>query len=289
MSGSFNSDEYLGISGGDSQVISTESIGARSGQLADIKSRTAVAVPVVGIVASEALLYFEFTNYTIWAYAITLLVCTLAPLRLPGETGVFAALALVAVFRLVNLTMPAFFEDPVLWLVSVYAPLLPVLLFLYSRQEVSGPDTEVRWMPPVMALLALPLGVGLGHVEFFILEPDPLVPAWTPTQIAVVSLVSIGLVGAVEELLFRGIMQRRLQSRFGRWVGLVVTSAIFGVMHAVYHLPAEIAFAASVGFLFGLIYDWTDSVTLVAVVHGVLNVVLFAAIPINGSILNALL
>lgn len=269
-------------------MISTESIGARTERFAGIKRGSTIAVPLAGIVATEALLYSAYTDYAIAASVVTLFVCTLAPLRLPGETNVFTGLALVPAFRLVNLTMPMVFADPLLWLVSIYAPFLPVLLYLYRRQEVTAPDAGPEWATPAAVLLALPLAIGLAHVEFLVLEPAPLIPTWTPTQVALVAAVSIGLVGVVEELLFRGILQRRLQSRFGRWAGLVVTSTVFGLMHSGYRVPPELAFATVVGFLFGFIYDWTDSIALVAVVHGVLNVFLFAVIPIQGPLLSAL-
>jgi membrane protease YdiL (CAAX protease family) len=43
----------------------------------------------------------------------------------------------------------------------------------------------------------------------------------------------------------------------------------------------ELVFAGSIGFIFGVTYHYTDSLALVTILHGLLNVFLFAIIPLN--------
>lgn len=264
----------------------TESIPARNTGVTGLKENASIAVPVIGIVISETLLYFGYTTAALWGHVLTLLVCTLAPLRLSDQTETFAAFALVPLFRLVNLGMPVFFELTVYWFPLIYGPLIPALFLLMRRQAPVDPDLRVRRAGLLLVPLAIPMSVVLAEIEFRILRPDALIPTWDPIQLAAITIVMVGFVGLVEELLFRGVLQRTLQSRLGRWSGLALTSVVFGLMHSGYGIPAELAFAGGIGILFGLIYDWTDSIALVAVIHGVLNVVLFAVIPMQGSVLG---
>lgn len=244
-----------------------------------------VLVPLAAILVAEGLLFFGYTWYSLWAHLATLLLTTLAPLRYETETPTLRAFALVPLFRLVNLGMPVFFQLTVYWFPLIYGPLVPALYMLVRGQQPVDPD--LRWKRAT--LLFAPLALLLAEVEYAIIRPEALIPAWTPTQLGLITVVMVGFVGLVEELLFRGVLQRTLQSRLGRWTGLALASAVFGLMHSGYNVPAELAFAGAIGFVFGLIYDWTDSIALVTVIHGLLNVFLFAVIPMQGSLLARLL
>jgi membrane protease YdiL (CAAX protease family) len=72
----------------------------------------------------------------------------------------------------------------------------------------------------------------------------------TPVEFAV-ALVTIGLLpGFAEETFFRGLIQPRLHSRFGRWPSIVATSVGFGVMH-------QDPMQGSLALLAGLFLGWT--------------------------------
>ena len=110
--------------------------------------------------------------------------------------------------------------------------------------------------------LSLACGIGLG-VAVVALTPvlaeraawaralqrelEPIAKALTPTDIAVMALLS----GFSEELFFRGAMQPVL--------GLMATSAIFGVLHTG---PRRAFFAWSLwAFVMGLLFGWIYDVT----------------------------
>lgn len=246
-----------------------------------------IILPTVGILISESLLYFGFIWLALWGHLVTLIVCVLAPLYLEDDVGMFQVFVLVPVFRLVNLGMPVFFELTVYWFPLIYGPLIPAI-YLIGRAN-SPVLLKVGWKPALLGLpLAIPVSTLLAVVEYRILQPEALIPAWDVPQLLVISIVMIGFVGLVEEMLFRGVLQRSLVDRLGFWPGLLLTSGIFGVMHSGYHMPEELLFAASIGLLFGFIYNETDSLALITIMHGFLNIVLFAILPLKGP-LHALL
>lgn len=248
-----------------------------------IRGTPAIAIPLLGITASEVFLFFGHTEYALWGYVVTLLVCALAPIRFDSETSVLQAFALVPLFRLVNLGMPIFFELTIFWLPLVYGPLIPGLYLITRSQPQVNSSSKIKHL--FLVPLAVPLSILLAEIEYSILQPEALIPTWNIANLVAVSVVMIVFVSAVEELLFRGILQRTLEDRLGTWSGLGLTSVVFGLMHSGYGMLAEIGFAVCVGFLLGLIYDRTGSLLLVVTVHGLLNLFLFAVIPLRGSLL----
>lgn len=172
----------------------------------------------------------------------------------------------------------------VLWFLVIYGALV---VGIYPRRE-SGAKSGLkqrlkRILPFVPCVLAL--AVFLAEIEFRILHPGALIPRWSAIDLLAISIVMFGFVGFVEELLFRGILQPTLESRFGVVPGLLLSSGLFGLMHSGYGLPRELVFAFVIGLLLGVIYDWTNSIELVTIIHGALNVFLFAVIPMQGSLL----
>ncbi|WP_318567510.1 CPBP family intramembrane glutamic endopeptidase [Salinigranum marinum] len=93
--------------------------------------------------------------------------------------------------------------------------------------------------------------------------------------------VSLLLVGPIEELLFRGVVQGVLRRSFGVRAGIVVASGLFGLVHwiAVSGGPTEklayVAIAGTLGIVLGVLYERTETIAAPALAHGVYNSVLF--------------
>lgn len=83
--------------------------------------------------------------------------------------------------------------------------------------------------------------------------------------------IALGLVAGVgEELLFRGVLQYELSSRFGTGVAIATSSIIFGGLHAVTPVYGLLATIASI--YFGLLYEIGDNLGIAIVCHGVYDV-----------------
>lgn len=244
----------------------------------------ALALPLLGIFAGEAAIFFGHFEYALWVYMLTLLACLPGFFRAGEPSNMLRALALVPVFRLVNVGMPVFFQSTVLWLPLVYGALLPGL-YLFGRAH---PSVTLRvFGRPGRFVLLLPISLALAlffaTVEYYVLQPEALIPLWNPQNLLVLSVVMILFVGLAEEILFRGILQRTLEEGLGTAPGLLLASLLFGMMHAGFGLLPEIGYASGVGLVFGLLYDWTDSLALVTLIHGTANVFLFALFPFQGT------
>lgn len=241
---------------------------------------TAVVGPFLAITASELALYAGHLEVTLWGHALTLLACLFAPLWLDDETATLRAFALVPLFRLVNLGMPVFFELTLSWFPFIYGPLIPALYLVASgddRLDIPvGADAAIKLLPAIVVAAWL-----LSHLEYRIIRPAGLIPTLSPVQVGFLAVVMLAFVGFVEELLFRGILQRTLERRIGYWPGVLAASVVFGLLHSGYSNPLEMVVAGGLGLLFGLVYDWTDSLLAVTLLHGLLNLFLFGFLPLG--------
>ena len=86
-------------------------------------------------------------------------------------------------------------------------------------------------------------------------------------------------VGLVEELIFRSILQTRLEKALNVREALIITSLLFGLMHSGYGTFYEIFYTGFVGFIIGVAFYKTKSLPFVAALHGFANVFLFGILP----------
>lgn len=124
--------------------------------------------------------------------------------------------------------------------------LLPFLLVLALNSGREAPFSSalasfgLRWGNLRRGLgMTLVLGVGLGLVQLFLSRSGPAVLEAFRTGTALylfplAFVLMLGMTGFTEEFFFRGFLQTRLEALAGsKWVGLILTSVLFGV----YHLP----------------------------------------------------
>lgn len=247
-----------------------------------------VGLPVLGIVAAEALLLVSAANGAVSptpalvVHLLTMCGCVLAPVRWDEYTGVLFTFALLPLFRLVNLGLPTLVEPALYQVILVYALVVPAAVLVTRVPDVATLD-----LGRARSLLLAPFGVVVGGIlavgEYYIIQPPALVPAATSGQLFVLALVMVGIVGLVEEWVFRGLLQGTLVGVVGTSPGIIVSGVVFGAMHSQYGSLPEVVFATGIGLVFGLLYERTESLVLAALTHGTLNVVLFGVLPFYAA------
>jgi hypothetical protein len=86
------------------------------------------------------------------------------------------------------------------------------------------------------------------------------------------------LPGVGEEIFFRGFLGRGLVARHGPWVGVTVTSILFGVIHL---LPTQLVGVIILGAVLHAIYLATKSLTAPILLHTFNNALAFAALKLS--------
>lgn len=91
-------------------------------------------------------------------------------------------------------------------------------------------------------------------------------------------------IGTVEELIFRSILQTRMEKVFGKRIGILLGGGIFGIEHIGYGLIGEIIFAGIFGIILGYIFEKTRNLIFIVSIHGIENTILFGVLPIISII-----
>ena len=132
---------------------------------------------------------------------------------------------------------------------------------------------------PVQGLVAL-TGIGFGIAEYYILRPEPLISTLTLREVLLPALILLVATGFVEELAFRGVIQRAFGETFGPggWVYVAVLSS---VLYIGYLSAMEWFFMLVVGLFFGWIVQRTGSLLGVVLSHGIANICLYLVIPLT--------
>lgn len=127
-----------------------------------------------------------------------------------------------------------------------------------------------------LSYLLTQLGIQVGENQVILLGRED--PRFFLYMIA----VSILLVGPIEELLFRGVVQGLLRRALSAWPAILLASGLFGLVHvwAVQGATGQqlvyAVVAAALGLVLGYLYERTGNVVVPGIAHGVYNAVLFA-------------
>ncbi len=125
------------------------------------------------------------------------------------------------------------------------------------RERLHWRPSRVRALDVALLTLAM-LGLGAtleaaavlsGAWSGVLVQMEEAVRAMSPAAFAAMLVAASLGAGVCEELFFRGVAQVRLAQRFGPWRGILIASALFGLIHAdPLHSP--------MAFLMGLLLGW---------------------------------
>ncbi|WP_323675370.1 type II CAAX endopeptidase family protein [Halorubellus sp. PRR65] len=156
-----------------------------------------------------------------------------------------------------------------------------------SNLGVAIPD--LRGLALVAAGLIGTLALSItASVAVTLLDLQPAQNATTsqassdPTSLLLLIPVMLLVVGPCEELLFRGVVQRRIRERASAPVAIVAGGALFASIHFIALVGDLSAIATTIGILFfpslvfGALYEYGKNIVVNALVHGLYNSVLLA-------------
>ncbi len=195
------------------------------------------------------------------------------------------ALLLVPLIRILSFSLPYVHFNLVSWFIIVSVPIFIAIITIMWLQRLRPKDVglltpfNLRRMPIAagVILVAIPIGI----MEYLILKPNPL-PGLETTDFISAVLIFVICTGFLEELAFRGVLQYNAVRLFGKWIGIVIVSAFFGLLHAgnisPWNLDCVLAFSA--GFLFSIVRERGGTIYGISIAHGLINIVLFLIAPL---------
>lgn len=246
------------------------------------KIRIFTAVPILCITIAELLIFSGNVGAAVWLHIGTLMALSLSGMFIKDSEihKIYQALMLLPVLRLINLSMPIFFENTLYTFIFVYGPLaIPVgVIVIHQEHSLEKLGISMKNIIPYM-ILSVPLGFLLGLGEYMTIESGYLIPNLDFQNLLYLTIIMVFFVGLVEEVIFRTILQTRLEEALSIQEALLITSLMFGLMHSGYGTFYEILYTGFVGFIMGLIFYKTRSLPFIAVLHGFVNVFLFGILP----------
>jgi len=157
--------------------------------------------------------------------------------------------------------------------------LVSMLLLDYSVAELWA-NMELSWKATAYALLlCLPMFAALYFTMQSLWEPvsrlrkeidEKILPIFSKCKLIDLALIAL-LAGIGEELFFRGWLQSVLVNKSGVLLGILIASAIFGLLH--YLSTAYAIYAFITGIYLGLIHQISGNLYVVMAIHALYDFV----------------
>lgn len=238
--------------------------------------------PVLGIVLGELMMFSGHVYAGLAVHVIILQAITLTLIfsNRKASENVLQSLILLLLLRIINLAMPQFFTATLLWYPMVYGVMFLPVYSIIIHQHITSEELGINFNRLHIYLpAAILIGTLLALLEYNILHPKPLIDNLKLPNIMLITMVMFIFVGLAEELIFRSILQTRLEKVLGLNHGLLMSSILFGIMHSGYGILNEILFAVLFGVILGYIFQKTRSFPFILTIHGTANVLLFGILP----------
>lgn len=192
---------------------------------------------------------------------------------------ILLALTLPSLIRLVALGVTVGDVSPVLWYVMIGAPIGVATLLVLRAGGGLGSLLAVPSGAPLQVVVALS-GIVHGLLLTVILRPTALVPLTEPGAALVAALVLVLFVAALEEVIFRGIMQSVAQEITGsRTAAIVIGAVVYACMFVSADSPLVPLSMLAIGALFGATVAYTNSLWGVIGAHALMTVGLLIVWP----------
>ena len=235
---------------------------------------------LAAIAVAEILTAFAPTRAGLVAHAAVLLGMLIHAARVEGkkEQAFLVSLAFAPLIRVISLSLPLADLPLLYWYPITSIPLFAAVLIAAPTLGYRWPDLGLnlrRWGLQLVIGLS---GIALGVLEYWILRPEPLVSTFEWRALLWPALILLVSTGLLEEMIFRGLLQRASMDVLGVW-GIGYVAILFAVLHTGYQSLLDVIFVLVVGLAFGWIVHRTRSLLGVTLAHGLTNIVLFLIMP----------
>ena len=226
---------------------------------------TVIVQPVLGIVCHIAIL-------------ISVVVHSAIAREYPYR-HLILSLGLIPLIRILSLSMPLANIPQIWWYPIIYFPILVAAVIVMRILDYKAGDIGLNFgVFPVQLAVGL-TGFVFGTVEYFILTEEAIATGLVLRETPLLAVLLLPLcTGVVEELIFRGVLQRTAVEVF-RWWGIVYISLLFAILHTGFLSWIDVIFVFGVALFFGWVVNKTRSLFGVIVSHSITNLVLYVLIP----------
>ncbi len=231
---------------------------------------------VPGMIAHGILLILLFSHYIMLS-----LTSSPSDHHLAGAGKLGQALPVLSLFpllRILSLAMPIKSIPEIYWNALVGIPVLIAIGLTARLLGWSPRDLGLASrMWPWQLLIALS-GIPLSLAVYIAMGSPPLAPAVNSRDAMIGAAILIIFGGVMEEILFRGLLQRVTSEVFGAW-GMVWTSVLFALMYLGSLSAPVVVLMGLIGLFFGWCVERTGSTWGVILAHSLTLIGIFYVLP----------
>lgn len=251
-----------------------------------------IYIYILNIIIAELLMpYYQVIGigiHLINLLAIILLI-TFGNIKLEIK-NILQSLLLVILLRVVNLSVPQFFSVEIFQYPIIYGIMFIPIYLVIKSQYISFNELGINFKRLYIYLpIAIVIGAMMAMVEYNILDISSIIEKFELSDIIIIIIVMFVFIATVEEVIFRSILQTRIEKVFGSKNGILLSGGIFGIMCVSYGIYSEIIFAIIFGILLSYIFQKTRSLPFIISIRGITNVILFLSPKIlEVSLMNVI-
>ena len=188
----------------------------------------------------------------------------------------------IPMVRIVSLSAPLVQMSIIEWFLLISSLLLLSIFLSLQQSGITPREVGFRWpekrnLPIVVAVIAL--GIPLGFVEHRILDLESIVQFDVARDLFVPFIAMYLGTGILEELLFRGLIQKTSIDLYGKGIGLLFTTVSFMIMHIGWDSIVDVIFVGAVGLFYSFVILRTKSLFSISISHTMVNLSLFILAP----------
>lgn len=199
-------------------------------------------------------------------------------------SSLLLALTLAPLIRIMSLVMPLSNFPRIQWFIIVGIAVYISFIVLVIQQEIDIKKCGVR-LPQTkhipLELGIILLAVPMGFAEYLILKPEPFMSSFSIGSFIATILIFFIATGLMEELIFRGLIQKEAIETIGIWQGLLFVSILFAVLHIGNLSLLDVLLVFCIGGMYSLVVNKTKTIIGVTISHTITNVFLFVICPLT--------
>ena len=235
----------------------------------------------VAITIAELVTIFYYPWAGLICHGLILISFLIQPLfsSNPEQRDLLLGLCLIPLIRIISLSLPLMQLPQIYWYPFIYIPLLAATIVVIRTIGLKpGEIGLVIRSLPLQIILGIITGAAIGILEYLILKPEPLITSLSWQYIWLPAIILITTTGLVEELIFRGVLQRLAEPAMG-FAGIIYISLIFAILHVGFFSILDVIFVLIISLVFAAIVKKTGSIIGVILSHGIANCMLFLVAP----------
>ena len=199
-------------------------------------------------------------------------------------SSLLLALTLVPLIRILSLVMPLAPFPRIHWFIIIGAAVYLAFFIILHQQKISLKECGLR-LPskkhiPLEVGIVL-LGVPFGYAEYFILQPASFIDSSSLESLIIAVLILFIATGLLEELIFRGLLQKTAADILGLSYGMLFVTFLFAILHSGNLSILDVLLVFVIGGLYALVVRTTKTIIGVSISHTLVNVFLFIVCPLT--------